>query len=832
MALEAAAVGASAALGCGTVGIALYSNVVSGLREESSPVEDSEDSSAPDMSGCAMHLIKSAAGSVKKVLETPQLIRAAFTDPEQELRLSFDTAPCMTCAVECSVDGGPLETSFASCNGEVVRVGKNVASSVNLVAVAGTQVKAEGKTLTIMPWQAPSLVLCFESKEEAKQWEVLLQQRSVQLGNPVERLAEVLEQANDVCKHYGDLQSLHERTVKGHDKKANHASGHGHGGHGSSDEHGCNHIANDCCEKGVESTDPGLVDELQHKLMVAATTNSKLESDLYAAVRELTEKENQRMAMKAEVEALRHYQVHRQEDRVLDTFSAGSPSQDARIAELTRRAEEAERQVEELERHAAETMECLESQDALVTNHEAQLDKIAALHANAKKELEAENETLRRRLADAVASAHQQDSAVENVELRRQMEQMAQELDAQKAELSRHMAKMGANSHVAQQAQDLEAENLRLRRRLAEVEADGQDRKHQQDTEMANLIARANAAEEALTEARLANAQQALQVAATRDANQDELRKFELELAAANEKAEGYRLQAEQAAEDLNAARMGNSPVSPVSSAAAAEGEKSELLDGLDIGRLSRDKKLSARELQALQAHVESVHRRLGAAEAKSRNLEKDKAQKDALKKMLSSQKEHYEKQLNELQDKLLTSTSIASRNEPQDTTAVDVARTTKQMESEGRAFSEELELARQTGSAYPAVTPMRPLVAGSPIVVSSPLAEPAQVGLPALFSHAGVTVMSQSPLRSPVAPVQVLSNSVAPGHGSVTTTIAPGGSMSVQVASGGPFTPNGTTRRPSSYAPSTVFSNQALSSSRFPFSAQVPLGTPGTRAS
>jgi len=109
------------------------------------------------------------------------------------------------------------------------------------------------------------------------------------------------------------------------------------------------------------------------------------------------------------------------------------------------------------------------------------------------------------------------------------------------------------------------------------------------------------------------------------------------------------------------------------------------------------DKKLTARELQAIQAHLQSVHKRAGAAEARSRTLEKDKASIDTLKQMLSEQREHYERQLQALSMKLEEQSMGSAKRKQTDELSPSVAVTerTKQMEHERFAFGQELELVR-----------------------------------------------------------------------------------------------------------------------------------------
>ncbi|CAE7441964.1 unnamed protein product [Symbiodinium natans] len=72
---------------------------------------------APD---CAARIIDAVAKTCRQVSETPELMRAAFTDPLEELRKAGQE-PHMQLAsrAEYSVEGKQLMSGYATFNGEV-----------------------------------------------------------------------------------------------------------------------------------------------------------------------------------------------------------------------------------------------------------------------------------------------------------------------------------------------------------------------------------------------------------------------------------------------------------------------------------------------------------------------------------------------------------------------------------------------------------------------------------------------------------------------------------------------------------------------------------------
>lgn len=115
------------------------------------------------------------------------------------------------------------------------------------------------------------------------------------------------------------------------------------------------------------------------------------------------------------------------------------------------------------------------------------------------------------------------------------------------------------------------------------------------------------------------------------------------------EEVEVYRLRAEKANLEL---QSGEKPSTPDTDSGIFS-PKGPSLPDTDLNSFSPKGKLSPWELQAMKAHLQSVHKRVGAAEAKSRSLEKDAAAKEPLKQLLQHQREHYEEQLQELRSQL-----------------------------------------------------------------------------------------------------------------------------------------------------------------------------------
>eukprot|EP00913_Durusdinium_trenchii_P026062 g24449.t1 len=208
MALQGAAVGASAALGCGTIGLAVYSNIASYLAQRERPAEEE----APD---CSMQIIATVGSVSRQVFGAPGLVRAAYTDPVEELRKATAGNEKFASA-EFSVAGQALESGYACFNGEVIRAGPSFELCSPIVALGGAKVQRDGKTVTVLPKQTPSLLIQLpseaeaESTADAENWDKWLQ-TATKKENPIQRLHDVLTEAHDLEKHLSDMHNQMKR---------------------------------------------------------------------------------------------------------------------------------------------------------------------------------------------------------------------------------------------------------------------------------------------------------------------------------------------------------------------------------------------------------------------------------------------------------------------------------------------------------------------------------------------------------------------------------------------------------------------------------------------
>lgn len=333
MALEGAAVAASATFGCSAMGVAVYSNLVTFLKAQ----REKNEALGEDAPDCAARIIDLVAKTSRQVCETPELLRAAFTDPLEELRKAGQE-PHMQLAsrTEYSVHGAELLSGYATFDGEVLKVGQAVSAVVPLLAVAGAQVERDGKTLTVIPKQAPALVLQLEDEEQAEQWQTRLGTASNKHPDPVDRLDRVVSQAHELMKHLSDLRAQMKRPARAHhshkSEEHGHGNGHGHGhghghcedhdhgghgshgdGHGSPSHGSAGHGAEHSSPKKMGAAPPPARDthaeeleETKHLLVVAQCRESALQQQVAGLQAELAAADKAALALKAELDLARH----------------------------------------------------------------------------------------------------------------------------------------------------------------------------------------------------------------------------------------------------------------------------------------------------------------------------------------------------------------------------------------------------------------------------------------------------------------------------------------------------------------------------------------------
>jgi len=326
MALEGAAVAASATFGCSAMGVAVYSNLVTFLKAQ----REKNEALGEDAPDCAARIIDLVAKTSRQVCETPELMRAAFTDPLEELRKAGQE-PHMQLAsrTEYSVHGAELLSGYVTFDGEVLKVGQAVSAVVPLLAVAGAQVERDGKTLTVIPKQAPALVLQLEDQEQAEQWQTRLGTASNKHPDPVDRLDRVVSQAHELMKHLSDLRAQMKRPARAHhshkSEEHGHGNGHGHGhghghcedhdhgghgdGHGSAAGHDAEHSSPKKAAAAPEPARDSRAEELEetkHLLMVAQCRESALQQQVAGLQAELAAADKATLALKAELDLARH----------------------------------------------------------------------------------------------------------------------------------------------------------------------------------------------------------------------------------------------------------------------------------------------------------------------------------------------------------------------------------------------------------------------------------------------------------------------------------------------------------------------------------------------
>lgn len=128
MALQGAAVGASAAVGCGSMAVAVYAHVAKALRRQEAQGNDD----------CAAQIIATVCGVSRQLLTAPELVRNAYTDPVEELRKARE-ANERCAAAEFSLDGRALESGYAVFNGEVLRAGPSFEAVEPVLALGGAE---------------------------------------------------------------------------------------------------------------------------------------------------------------------------------------------------------------------------------------------------------------------------------------------------------------------------------------------------------------------------------------------------------------------------------------------------------------------------------------------------------------------------------------------------------------------------------------------------------------------------------------------------------------------------------------------------------------------
>lgn len=292
MALQGAAVGASAALGCGTIGLAVYSNIASYLAQRERPAEEE----APD---CSMQIIATVGSVSRQVFGAPGLVRAAYTDPVEELRKATAGNEKFASA-EFSVAGQALESGYACFNGEVIRAGPSFELCSPIVALGGAKVQRDGKTVTVLPKQTPSLLIQLPSEAEAENWDKWLQ-TATKKENPIQRLHDVLTEAHDLEKHLSDMHN----QMKRHKTKAPH---HGHGHHGEPSPAASTPVspaAGDAAARPEVPGMPEMIEEMKQQLMLKESVEAALQQKISYMELQLRQKDQEIDYFKAQLEVAR-----------------------------------------------------------------------------------------------------------------------------------------------------------------------------------------------------------------------------------------------------------------------------------------------------------------------------------------------------------------------------------------------------------------------------------------------------------------------------------------------------------------------------------------------
>ena len=128
MALQGTLVGASAAVGCGSISLAVFAHLKA-LLEGHREVETDD---------CGSQIIGGVRGASRQLLTFGQLVREAYTDPVEELRKA--KAANERCdSAEFSVDGRQLESGYVVFNGEVLRAGDSFEAARPVLALGGAE---------------------------------------------------------------------------------------------------------------------------------------------------------------------------------------------------------------------------------------------------------------------------------------------------------------------------------------------------------------------------------------------------------------------------------------------------------------------------------------------------------------------------------------------------------------------------------------------------------------------------------------------------------------------------------------------------------------------
>lgn len=302
MAAQGALVGASAALGCGTMGMAVYSNLATYLaqRERRHNRQDTPD--------CAAQIIATVGGISRQVLGSPALVRSAFTDPMEELRKARERNEKFATA-EISVAGEALCSGYAAFNGEVIRTGPSFERAVPVVALGGAEVQRDGKTLTVQPKQTPTLLLQLPNEKEAENWHEWLKE-ATQRDDPVQRLHDVLTEAHDLEKHLTDMQNQMKR-------------GHGHG-HQAGGEFGHEVSPTSHESQGISKSERQIeatIQEMKQQLLLKESLESAYRQKLEYMELQLRQKEQENQYFKAQLDAVREEMKTAKEPQAGDAAS-------------------------------------------------------------------------------------------------------------------------------------------------------------------------------------------------------------------------------------------------------------------------------------------------------------------------------------------------------------------------------------------------------------------------------------------------------------------------------------------------------------------------------
>jgi len=287
MALQGTAVGASAALGCGTMGIAVYANIAEYLTKRTEQRQNHEGT--PD---CAAQIIATVGGISKQVLGAPALVRSAFTDPMEELRKAGQHNEKFATA-EISVAGSPLSSGYAAFNGEVLRAGPSFDRALPLVALGGAEVNLDGKTLTVLPKQIPKLLLQLPNENEAEKWYEWLQ-KATEKDDPIQRLHDVLTEAHDLEKHLSDIHDQRRR------QSPTHQEGH------SAPSFPSSPVAAPPVQSSASTE---LLEEMKQQLLLKESLESALRQKLEYMDLQVRQKEQENKYLKAEMDVMREATV-------------------------------------------------------------------------------------------------------------------------------------------------------------------------------------------------------------------------------------------------------------------------------------------------------------------------------------------------------------------------------------------------------------------------------------------------------------------------------------------------------------------------------------------